>query len=201
MFATPYTMPGGTLFLEFFFNLRGAGVPVTTHNWIALIGALAKGLHGDSLDGFYQVARCLLVASEAHYDDFDRVFAQTFRGVAADMREMLSQLEEWLRDPKAFEGLDEATRAALRALDLEALHAKRLHLFGVSNKLRSPEQRAEPVPGFRADWLPLMAAGRLRPLVDRVFPFDQLPQAKACMEAGEHVGKIVLAGSADGVSA
>jgi NADPH:quinone reductase-like Zn-dependent oxidoreductase len=83
-------------------------------------------------------------------------------------------------------------------LDLAALHAKRLHLFGVSNKLRRPEQRAEPVPGFKADWLPLVATGQIKPLVDRVFPFDQLPQAKACMEAGEHVGKIVLAGTADG---
>ncbi len=84
----------------------------------------------------------------------------------------------------------------LRAeLDLEALHARRLHLFGVSNKLRTPPQRAEPVPGFKADWLPLFASGQLRPLVDRVFAFEQLAEAKACMEAGEHVGKIVLAGS------
>jgi NADPH:quinone reductase-like Zn-dependent oxidoreductase len=80
-------------------------------------------------------------------------------------------------------------------LDLEALHAKRLHLFGVSNKLRTPQQRAEPVPGFQADWLPLFASGRLRPLVDCVLPFEQLAEAKAAMEAGRHVGKIVLAGS------
>jgi NADPH2:quinone reductase len=83
-------------------------------------------------------------------------------------------------------------------LDLEALHVKRLHLFGVSNKLRTPQQRAQPVPGFKADWLPLFASGRLRPRVDRVLPFEQLAAAKACMEAGEHVGKIVLAGRADG---
>lgn len=82
-------------------------------------------------------------------------------------------------------------------LDLEALHAKRLHLFGVSNKLRTPQQRAEPVPGFTTDWLPLVAAGRLRPVVDRVFPFEQLAEAKASMEAAEHLGKIVLAGSDD----
>ena len=82
-------------------------------------------------------------------------------------------------------------------LDLEALHAKRLHLFGVSNKLRPPEQRAEPVAGFRADWLPLFASGQLRPLVDRVFPFEQLAEAKASMESSEHLGKIVLAGSSD----
>ncbi len=87
----------------------------------------------------------------------------------------------------------------LRAeLDLEALHAKRLHLFGVSNKLRSPEQRASGVPGFKADWLPLFAAGRLRPRVDRVFAFEQLAEAKASMENSEHLGKIVLAGGHDG---
>lgn len=80
-------------------------------------------------------------------------------------------------------------------LDLEALHSKRLQLFGVSNKRRTPEQRAEAVPAFAADWLPLFASGRLRPLVDQVFPFERLAEARACMERGGHVGKIVLAGS------
>ena len=78
-------------------------------------------------------------------------------------------------------------------VDLQALHAKRLTLFGVSNKLRSPGQRVEGVPQFIADVLPALADGRIRPLVDRVFPFEQLPQAKAGMEANQHLGKLVLA--------
>ena len=82
-------------------------------------------------------------------------------------------------------------------IDLATLHAKRLHVFGVSNKLRTPRQRAEQVSGFKRDWLPLFHSGRLRPLVDRVVPFDKLGDAKASMEAGEHVGKIVLAGGED----
>ena len=45
------------------------------------------------------------------------------------------------------------------------------------------------------DGLPLFASGRLRPLVDRVFAFEQLAQAKAGMERNEHLGKIVLAAS------
>jgi NADPH:quinone reductase-like Zn-dependent oxidoreductase len=77
-------------------------------------------------------------------------------------------------------------------IDLEALHAKRLTLFGVSNKLRSKAQRAAAVPRFTAEVLPLFADGRLVPQIDRVMPFVQLPQAKARMEAGDHVGKIVL---------
>ena len=80
-------------------------------------------------------------------------------------------------------------------IDLEALHAKRLHLFGVSNKLRSAEQRAQPVAGFKADVLPAIAAGRIRPVIDRVFGFDELAQAKALMESNQHLGKIVLAGA------
>ena len=77
-------------------------------------------------------------------------------------------------------------------IDIQALHAKRLTLFGVSNKLRSAEQRAAGVPAFVAGWLPLFADGRIQPLVDRVFAFDELPAAQAYMESDQHVGKIVL---------
>jgi len=77
-------------------------------------------------------------------------------------------------------------------LDLEALHAKRLTVFGVSNKLRSKAQRAAAVPRFVADVMPHFAAGRIKPQIDRVFDFARLNQAKECMEAGGHVGKIVL---------
>jgi NADPH:quinone reductase-like Zn-dependent oxidoreductase len=78
-------------------------------------------------------------------------------------------------------------------IDLEALHAKRLTLFGVSNKLRTKEQRASAVPRFVAEILPHFAAGRIQPQIDQVMDFARLPEAKARMEAGGHVGKIVLA--------
>ena len=77
-------------------------------------------------------------------------------------------------------------------LDLEALHSKRLVVFGVSNKLRTKAQRAAAVPRFVADVLPHFASGRIRPVIDRVVDLAQVPEAKARMEAGEHVGKIVV---------
>lgn len=79
-------------------------------------------------------------------------------------------------------------------IDLKALHAKRLTLFGVSNKQRTAAQKAEHVPHFKAQILPLLEQGKITPVVDRVFAFDQLRQARDMMEAGEHIGKIVLAG-------
>ena len=77
-------------------------------------------------------------------------------------------------------------------IDLDALHAKRLTLFGVSNKLRTKEQRAAAVPRFIAEVMPHIAAGRILPQIDQVMDFEQLPEAKARMEDGGHVGKIVL---------
>src|SRR5438067_2086087 len=77
-------------------------------------------------------------------------------------------------------------------IDLEALHSKRLKLFGVSNKLRTAAQRAVTVQGFIRDWLPLFASGKLKPLVDRVYDFAELPKAVQRMEADAHVGKIVV---------
>jgi NADPH:quinone reductase len=77
-------------------------------------------------------------------------------------------------------------------IDLGVLHARRLTLFGVSNKQCTPEQRALTIPGFSKDIVPMLAAGRIRPLVDRAFAFADLPQAKASMEANQHLGKIVL---------
>src|SRR5438445_2788465 len=79
-------------------------------------------------------------------------------------------------------------------IDLEAVHARRLRIFGVSNKLRNAAQRASTVQGFVADFLPLFASGRIRPLIDRVFPFAELPAAKAYMESDAHVGKIIVTG-------
>jgi len=77
-------------------------------------------------------------------------------------------------------------------IDLGAVHARRLTLFGVSNKLRSKAQRAAAVPRFVAEVLPLIASGRIEPRIDRVFDFAQLGDAKARMEDGAHIGKIVL---------
>jgi NADPH2:quinone reductase len=77
-------------------------------------------------------------------------------------------------------------------LDLELLHARRLTLFGVSNRLRTKAQKSAAVPAFVAQVVPLIASGRIRACVEEVLDFERLPEAKAHMEEGRHVGKIVL---------
>ena len=58
--------------------------------------------------------------------------------------------------------------------------------------MRTKEQRAAAVPAFIQDIVPHLASGRIQPLLDKTYAFDQLAQAKARMEADVHAGKIVL---------
>jgi NADPH:quinone reductase-like Zn-dependent oxidoreductase len=83
-------------------------------------------------------------------------------------------------------------RTSKAEIDLEALHTKRLHLFGVSNKLRPPEQRALTVRAFERDFVPYFADGRIAPVVDRVFDFDDMPAARAYFDSNSAVGKVVV---------
>jgi NADPH:quinone reductase len=96
----------------------------------------------------------------------------------------------------AFEGrlaiVGHLDRVLTSPLDLEALHSKRLTVFGVSNRLRNAAQRAETVRGFARDILPFFEDGRIRPLVDRAYPFEELPAAIAFMESDAQVGKIIV---------
>jgi NADPH:quinone reductase len=78
------------------------------------------------------------------------------------------------------------------SVDLNALHAKRLCVYGVSNKLRNPEQRASGNAQFAKEVLPAFSDGRIRPLVHKKFPLLQLPEAKALMESNQQNGKIVV---------
>ncbi len=80
-------------------------------------------------------------------------------------------------------------------MDIEALHAKRLKLFGVSNKLRTAEQRAEAMPDFKKRILPLIESKKIVPFIYRTLPFEKLLEAKAMMDTNQHLGKIILAGT------
>ena len=77
-------------------------------------------------------------------------------------------------------------------IDIQALHSKRLTLFGVSNKMRTADMRASSVAPFVRDFLPMIADGRIAPVIDRVYPFAELAEAKAYMESNRQLGKIML---------
>jgi len=77
-------------------------------------------------------------------------------------------------------------------LDLDRLALRRLHLYGVSNRLRKPAQRAESTKRFVADLMPALSDGRLKPIVDRSFALSEIAEAQAYLEADRHVGTVVV---------
>ena len=69
------------MFIPFLDNLRRQGVPVSLREWLDLMGGLQAGVADWSVDGFYHLARLVLVKDERHIDRFDRAFAESFAGV------------------------------------------------------------------------------------------------------------------------
>ena len=63
------------MFVDFLYELRGRKVPVGAQEAVHLARALTMGLHDSSLEGFYFVARSILIHDERHLDDFDVAFS------------------------------------------------------------------------------------------------------------------------------
>lgn len=83
------------VFSPFLYLLRRMEMKISLTEWMALMEGLDKGLHENSMDGFYQLSRCLLVKSEADLDTFDRAFLEYFKEVS-DRPELAAELLRWL---------------------------------------------------------------------------------------------------------
>jgi uncharacterized protein len=107
------------VFVEFLYELRQDGVPVGLQEAIGLARALSFGLHDSSLDGFYYLARSILIHKETHLDAFDVAFAKHFRGIEADTKNITDELLQWLRNARSRPNLTDEERAVLEALDFD----------------------------------------------------------------------------------
>nr|WP_188130108.1 VWA domain-containing protein [Massilia mucilaginosa] len=82
--------------IDFFFTLKDAKIPVTIKEFLTLLEAMERNVVGASMDDFYYVARLTLVKDEAHYDKFDRAFAQYFKGINAAFETNAAVPLDWL---------------------------------------------------------------------------------------------------------
>ena len=105
------------MFAPFIQDLRKAGVPVSITEHLALLGAMQAGVADYSVEDFYFLARSALVKDERWFDRFDRVFAQSFKGLEAVSGDDLTTTipEDWLRK-LAEKTLSPEEMAAIEAL-------------------------------------------------------------------------------------
>ena len=66
------------MFINFLYELKRSGVPVSLTEWMTLMEALNKGLAYSSLTSFYYLARAVLVKSEVYFDNYDQAFYNYF---------------------------------------------------------------------------------------------------------------------------
>ena len=81
---------------------------------------------------------------------------------------------------------------ALAQVDLARLMMKRIILTGSTLRPRSADEKARLIAAVEATAWPWVASGAVRPPIEATFPLDQASAAHLRLEAGGHVGKIVL---------
>jgi NADPH2:quinone reductase len=84
------------------------------------------------------------------------------------------------------------TAGAKSEIDLGLLKQKRAAIIGTMLRTRSIEEKAEAIRRFAAAVLPLVSRGRIRPVIDRVYPVNQVRDAHERLESNPSFGKIVL---------
>jgi NADPH2:quinone reductase len=77
-------------------------------------------------------------------------------------------------------------------LDLRPIMVKRLTVTGSTMRPRTTAEKGEIAAGLEAKVWPLLAAGRIAPVMHAEFPLDRAADAHRLMESSAHVGKIVL---------
>lgn len=83
-------------------------------------------------------------------------------------------------------------RGVSAEVNMAAIMMKRLTLTGSTLRARPVAFKAMVADEIHRNVWPLVAAGRLKPVIDATFPLAEAGAAHARMEAGDHVGKIVL---------
>jgi putative PIG3 family NAD(P)H quinone oxidoreductase len=130
-------------------------------------------------------------------EDFVEVIKQSTHGKGVDViLDMIggSYLARNL-EALALEGrlvLISSMGGARAEINLGTVMMKRLKIMGSTLRARSVAQKAQVADAVRRNAWPLIAAGRVRPVIHRTFPLAQASEAHRLMESSQHVGKIVL---------
>ena len=84
-------------------------------------------------------------------------------------------------------------QGAVAELDFAQVMVKRLTITGSTLRPQSVEAKARIAAALRREVWPLLDAGRIAPVIDRVYPLEAAAEAHARLESSAHVGKIILA--------
>jgi len=81
---------------------------------------------------------------------------------------------------------------ATATIPLSPILLRRLTITGSTLRARTPEEKGTIAAALEREIWPLLAAGRVKPVIDRTFPLAQAADAHRALESGQVFGKIVL---------
>jgi putative PIG3 family NAD(P)H quinone oxidoreductase len=186
----------------------GPGQTVLVHGGAGGIGTMAVQVAAAlgarvavTAGGAQKLARCRELGAQILVDhreqDFVAVVREATSGRGADVVLDLMGAAYLARNLQVLAadgtlvviGLQGGTRAEI---DLGLLLARRARVIGTTLRARPAGQKAEIVAQVREHVWPMVADGRVRPVVDRVLPLPDVAAAHEALESSEHVGKISL---------
>ena len=77
-------------------------------------------------------------------------------------------------------------------IDLRQIMQKRLTLTGSTLRNRPVAFKAELARALEETVWPIIKQGRYKPVIDRIFPLEEVVEAHQRIDSGEHIGKIIL---------
>ncbi len=77
-------------------------------------------------------------------------------------------------------------------LDLGAILNRRITIRGTVLRSRPAREKADATAAFSRDVIPLLVAGKVRPIIDRVLPIRSIADAHRLLESNATFGKVVL---------
>lgn len=175
----------------------GSGIGTTTIDLVKRAGGRVIATAGSS----EKCRRCLALGADAvaNYREEDWVeialAATKGRGVDVVLDSIGAPYLEKNLKALAMDGalvLIGLMGGAKAEISLATLLMRRLRVIGSTLRTRSDAQKAEIVEAFLARFGKDFGAGRIRPVLHRVFPLEDAPEAHRMMKASSHFGKLVL---------
>jgi putative PIG3 family NAD(P)H quinone oxidoreductase len=180
-----------------------AGEAILIHGGTSGIGttaiqlARAWGAHVFATAGSDEKCRaCERLGAERAVNYREQDFAAEFKGAMDLVLDMVGgpYLARNIECLRAFGRLVEIAvqQGAEGTVNLAKIMQKRITVTGSTMRPRTVEDKARIASELRERVWPLLEVGEVKVQVDRVFPFEEAAEAHRYLEAGGHVGKVIL---------
>ena len=176
----------------------GSGVGVAAIQIAKLLGAsLVIGTAGSAAKLERATALGLDLGVNYHEADFAEAVLDATGGQGVDVVLDVIGADYWERNLRALARQGRMVLVGLMSgasadANLGQFLAKRLQVRGTTLRARPLEQKSQATRAFEKSVLPHLASGRIKVIVDSVYPLREAAAAQAHMEANANFGKIVL---------